>query len=78
MKKPQPRSSISTQLATLSTDVKELERQNNNLAILVGEANNLLALTEKAFEAMHIDEALYENDNPSSLLLHKIREYLYS
>lgn len=78
MKKPQSRSPISTQLRILSTDVEELERQNNNLARLVGEANDLLALVEKAFEAMRIDEALYEDDNPNSLLLHEIREYLYS
>lgn len=78
MKKPQPRSPISVQLEALAKDVKELEKQNNNLAHLVGEANNLLALTEKAFEAMYIDEALYEDDSPNSLLLHQIREYLYS
>lgn len=78
MKKRQPRSPISVQLAELAKDIKELEKQNDNLAIMVVKANRLLVLAEKTFEAMHIDEALYEDDSPNSLLLHEIREYLYS
>ena len=73
-----PRQLISTQLATLVADTKELERQNDNLAKQILQANNLIVLIEKAFETMGVEEDWYENDDPNGILLHKIKNYLYS
>jgi hypothetical protein len=70
-----PREPISVQLTALVADTKELERQNDNLAHLVSEANDLLYKVEQAFEEMGIAEDEFWKDN--SILLSLIRKYLY-
>ena len=70
-----PRQPISSQLAALVADTKELERQNDNLAHLVSKANDLLYKVEQAFEEMGIAEDEFWKDN--SILLSLIRKYLY-
>jgi hypothetical protein len=72
---PKPQQPISTQLAALVADTKELERQNDNLAHLVSKANDLLYKVEQAFEEMGIAEDEFWKDN--SILLSLIRKYLY-
>ena len=70
-----PRQPISSQLATLVADTKELERQNDNLAHLVSKANDLLYRVEQAFEEMGVTENEFWKDN--SIFLSLIRGYLY-